>query len=488
MWATLIAFERALGRSGGDIMVHGTCSSRGCFAMTNDQIEEIYAVMREAFNGGQKGVQFQSYPFRMTTENLAKFRYDPNMAFWKNLKQGSDHFEVTKREPRVAWCGNRYVFNATAENGRMEPTEACPTLKTDPEIAQAVAEKARQDDVKVAELVQKGTTAIRVQYADGSQHMSFRSGHHYAANATDERFGVVQRGMRTAALGEISRPEAIDGAQEIPIDETGKPKAAPVVAQVESTPAKPVAGAGAAGSARSYAEAPATAVPAAEVPAAEVPAAKPAGAFTALSSLFTVTPGATGSIEPTVPANASAPPQPSSSQAVSAPVKPPAPEAAQAAAIPAAPAGSVVNKTKSGSEPFYKRWLGFGAKDPDPSESDGALPAAQSAPAEIPLPPKRADQATAPQKQSAAPALNPAKVAALPVSSDAPGALNATPIACCVSTETKHAGNGCGARAFSQTLVSAFSQHSPGSLEAGRASGLVCRQDGESRALAGSDM
>ena len=71
--------ERAMGRNGGDIMVHGTCSSRGCFAMTNEQVEEIYAVMREAFQGGQKQVQFQSYPFRMTAENIAKFRHDPNM-------------------------------------------------------------------------------------------------------------------------------------------------------------------------------------------------------------------------------------------------------------------------------------------------------------------------------------------------------------------------------------------------------------------------
>ena len=28
--------EKAMGRNGGDIMVHGTCSSRGCFAMTNE--------------------------------------------------------------------------------------------------------------------------------------------------------------------------------------------------------------------------------------------------------------------------------------------------------------------------------------------------------------------------------------------------------------------------------------------------------------------
>ena len=77
-------------------MVHGTCSSRGCFAMTDENIAEIYAIAREAFAGGQRGFQFQSYPFRMTAENLAKHRLDPNIAFWKNLKEGSDTFEVTE--------------------------------------------------------------------------------------------------------------------------------------------------------------------------------------------------------------------------------------------------------------------------------------------------------------------------------------------------------------------------------------------------------
>ena len=84
------AFDRQMGRTGSALMVHGTCSSRGCFAMTDEAIAEIYAIAREAFAGGQRGFQFQSYPFRMTAENLAKHRHDQHMAFWKNLKQGND--------------------------------------------------------------------------------------------------------------------------------------------------------------------------------------------------------------------------------------------------------------------------------------------------------------------------------------------------------------------------------------------------------------
>jgi murein L,D-transpeptidase YafK len=77
------AYDRAYGRTGGTIMVHGVCSSAGCFSMTDAQIAEIYALAREAFNGGQHAIQMQSYPFHMTAENLAKHRLDPNIAFWK---------------------------------------------------------------------------------------------------------------------------------------------------------------------------------------------------------------------------------------------------------------------------------------------------------------------------------------------------------------------------------------------------------------------
>ena len=44
------------------------------------EIAEIYAIAREALAGGQRGFQFQSYPFRMTAENLAQHRLDPNIA------------------------------------------------------------------------------------------------------------------------------------------------------------------------------------------------------------------------------------------------------------------------------------------------------------------------------------------------------------------------------------------------------------------------
>jgi murein L,D-transpeptidase YafK len=171
------AYDRAHGASGGAIMVHGACSSAGCFSMTDQQIAEIYAIARESFAGGQREIQMQSYPFHMNAENFAKHRADPNIAFWKQLKEGADNFEVTKAEPKVGVCGRHYVFNSTPENPgqRLEADAACPPLKQDAEIASLVRDKQHQDEQKIAELTASGVKAVRLVYADGGQHPDFLS-------------------------------------------------------------------------------------------------------------------------------------------------------------------------------------------------------------------------------------------------------------------------------------------------------------------------
>lgn len=208
------AYDRAHNRTGSLIMVHGACSSAGCFSMTDEQIAEIYAIAREAFSGGQAAIQMQSMPFRMTAENLARHRFDPNMKFWREIKEGSDHFEITRREPQVAVCGGRYVFNAKPKNSsdRLDARESCPPLEQDPQLKSMVAEKNRREQQQVAELVAKGTPAIKLVYADGGQHPSFRH------------------------VTVVSRPEAVDRAPtEIHIDANGKPIKTPAI-QVAGRP------------------------------------------------------------------------------------------------------------------------------------------------------------------------------------------------------------------------------------------------------------
>jgi murein L,D-transpeptidase YafK len=188
------AFDQARGGSGSYLMVHGTCSSAGCFAMTDKGIGEIYALAREAFAGGQPAFQFQSYPFRMTAENMAKHRLDANIGFWRQLKEGADRFEATREELGVGASGGRYVFAAAGDPNR----EA---------LAQA---RRAEEDARIAALVVQGKPAVRIAYADGGMHASFRT--------------LARR--KGSGLGQVSRPDALAVAgQEIELTPSGAPKA-----------------------------------------------------------------------------------------------------------------------------------------------------------------------------------------------------------------------------------------------------------------------
>jgi len=159
------AYDRAMGYTGSDLMVHGDCSSRGCYAMTDEQITEIYALARESFFGGQKSFQLQAFPFRMTALNMAKHRNNPNFAFWKMLKEGYDHFNATHQEPKVAVCDRRYVFDAAAPNDSgkalsFNATAACPAYQLDKNVADAVYDVRRQEQYKMAEYITSGVSTV----------------------------------------------------------------------------------------------------------------------------------------------------------------------------------------------------------------------------------------------------------------------------------------------------------------------------------------
>ncbi len=197
--------DRQLGRTGNLIMVHGDCSSAGCYAMTDAQVADIYGLTREAFAGGQSQIQVQSLPFRMTAENLAKYRNDPNMPFWKNLKQGNDYFEVARAVPKVSICKGRYAFN-TGSDG-------CAPAEGETEIMSTVASKNRQDEIKVAELISKGTRAVKRVYRDGDMHPVFKE------TAVAQANGLTNRSIGTTRNG-VSRTDSLAFTPiELPVEQ-----------------------------------------------------------------------------------------------------------------------------------------------------------------------------------------------------------------------------------------------------------------------------
>ena len=160
------AYDRANGRTGAFLMIHGGCSSAGCYAMTDEQMAEIYALAREAFFGGQASFQLQAYPFRMTPLNLARHRASPHIAFWRMLKEGHDHFEVTHLQPRIVVCEKRYIFEAesTASFG---PADRCPAYRVPEDIVAAVGDKQRRDDMETADLINRGIPSVAAPVGAG---------------------------------------------------------------------------------------------------------------------------------------------------------------------------------------------------------------------------------------------------------------------------------------------------------------------------------
>jgi len=119
-------YDRSLGRTGAALMVHGNCKSAGCYAMTDALIEEIYALARESFKGGQESFQVHAMPFRMTDAKLAQHKADKWYPFWQVLKQGYDHFDTYRVPPAVAVCEKRYVVNVSYAGGKLDPAGPCP--------------------------------------------------------------------------------------------------------------------------------------------------------------------------------------------------------------------------------------------------------------------------------------------------------------------------------------------------------------------------
>lgn len=120
-------FDQVQSRNGSHILVHGGCSSVGCFAMTNAVIEEIYGFTERAIAGGQTHVPVHVFPFRLTEANLAQQKDSPWHSFWANLKEGYDFVETTKRAPRISVCDTRYRFRdpAPEEGAETGPLAPC---------------------------------------------------------------------------------------------------------------------------------------------------------------------------------------------------------------------------------------------------------------------------------------------------------------------------------------------------------------------------
>jgi len=93
-------------KAGGDIYIHGQCSSSGCLAMGNEAINEIYVIAVMAKASGQDSIPVHLFPFRMSNTNLSLFKMAAGSntklaSFWDSLFPAYLYFEENKKVPAV---------------------------------------------------------------------------------------------------------------------------------------------------------------------------------------------------------------------------------------------------------------------------------------------------------------------------------------------------------------------------------------------------
>ncbi len=103
-------YDRAHGYTGSALMVHGNCVSIGCYAMTDEYINEIYALITKAFENGQPFFRVHVFPFRLEKDTLSKYTENKWYSFWKNLQEGYSYFNANLSPPNVTVRNREYHF------------------------------------------------------------------------------------------------------------------------------------------------------------------------------------------------------------------------------------------------------------------------------------------------------------------------------------------------------------------------------------------
>jgi hypothetical protein len=132
------------------------------------------------------------------------------------IKEGYDHFEVTRQEPKVDFCEKKYVFDAVKpRDAKREPvfdaSAKCPAYMVPDEVAEAVRERQEADQAEVAKLVARGTPVARVGTGiDGGMHKVF------AAKLPGGNTGLSEGGQGLALLTLEKAPGTIPSHVNIP--------------------------------------------------------------------------------------------------------------------------------------------------------------------------------------------------------------------------------------------------------------------------------
>jgi murein L,D-transpeptidase YafK len=161
-------FDRSARRTGSDVLLHGGCTSTGCFAMTDRVMAEIFSLSQAALAGDKGRIEVHAFPFRMTPDNLAAHELDESYGFWADLKEAYDLFERTRVPPAVGVCNNRYAVGEAAVAGA-GCVENVATVSAPVRRGRFARSRARGSALKAYAAARKARMAAKQRQAAASQ-------------------------------------------------------------------------------------------------------------------------------------------------------------------------------------------------------------------------------------------------------------------------------------------------------------------------------
>ncbi|CAQ85346.1 MULTISPECIES: L,D-transpeptidase family protein [Photorhabdus] len=117
-------YDKSRGYSGNYLMIHGECKSVGCYAMTNNYMNEIYHYVESALLNGQYEINISIYPFRMTPQNMLRHQASSHYMFWLQLQPAYEYFIKTRRPAAISVINNQYAVNDIAAKSPLSQNQS----------------------------------------------------------------------------------------------------------------------------------------------------------------------------------------------------------------------------------------------------------------------------------------------------------------------------------------------------------------------------
>ncbi len=106
-------FDGLAKRTGSFLLIHGGCSSVGCYALKNGPMSVLYDLVSIALRKGQKLIPIHIFPFRFTKQNWQQHKDHKFKKFWKTLQPVYKGFNENRILPSIMVCQSGYQVYAS---------------------------------------------------------------------------------------------------------------------------------------------------------------------------------------------------------------------------------------------------------------------------------------------------------------------------------------------------------------------------------------